>query len=341
MVAPIRMMVRSSTAPSSESCWVLEKRCTSSMNSTVCSPVWRRVCRAPAITSRTWATHGGQERRQLANRRPATPATSIASAVLPVPGGPYSSIEDTPPPSTSRRNGAPGPSRARCPTTSSRVRGRIRTASGARMSTTSDGALIGASRESSPPRRGSAVGSANSPCSTPDTLPSPGDVAGRTCAPAEHFQPVAIRTRSCGDESGASARPASRSRSPCGYAPPGRSQVAREPPNPLQRSPRVPRGLDPGLPAPTGSTHSAPHGGRIRGAGHRLPRRSAARRRLHPGVRPATGPAERAPSNSRSRRAPSRRGSGRATCLCRRSRRGDGRDRRDIPQGRSGSRTDH
>ena len=29
--------------------------------------------------------------------------------VLPVPGGPYSSIEDTPPPSTSRRSGVPWP----------------------------------------------------------------------------------------------------------------------------------------------------------------------------------------------------------------------------------------
>jgi hypothetical protein len=38
VVAAMRLTIRSSTADSRESCWVLEKRCTSSMNSTVRRP---------------------------------------------------------------------------------------------------------------------------------------------------------------------------------------------------------------------------------------------------------------------------------------------------------------
>ncbi len=52
--------------------------------------------------------------------------------VLPVPGGPHSSSDIGWSPSISRRSGEPGASRCCCPTSSSRVRGRIRTASGRR-----------------------------------------------------------------------------------------------------------------------------------------------------------------------------------------------------------------
>ena len=38
VVAATRSTTRFSTADSSASCWVLENRCTSSMNNTVCSP---------------------------------------------------------------------------------------------------------------------------------------------------------------------------------------------------------------------------------------------------------------------------------------------------------------
>ena len=39
VVAATRVTQRFSTLGSSASCWVLEKRCTSSTNSTVCAPV--------------------------------------------------------------------------------------------------------------------------------------------------------------------------------------------------------------------------------------------------------------------------------------------------------------
>jgi len=61
-------------------------------------------------------------------------ATSRASVVLPVPGGPQRIMETGRPPSTMVRNDAPGESRCSCPTTSSRVRGRILAASGAACS---------------------------------------------------------------------------------------------------------------------------------------------------------------------------------------------------------------
>lgn len=64
------------------------------------------------------------------NRRPVAIETRLASVVLPVPGGPYSSTDAGAAPSTSRRSGAPSRSRCCWPTTSSSVRGRIRTASG-------------------------------------------------------------------------------------------------------------------------------------------------------------------------------------------------------------------
>ena len=63
-------------------------------------------------------------------RRRVARLTTVASVVFPVPGGPHSSSAMGASSSTSRRSGLPSPSRCRCPTTSSRVRGRIRTASG-------------------------------------------------------------------------------------------------------------------------------------------------------------------------------------------------------------------
>ena len=68
-------------------------------------------------------------------RRSAAVATRCASVVLPVPGGPQMIAESgpaaPPEPSMSRRSGLPGRSTLVWPRTSSRVRGRIRTASGA------------------------------------------------------------------------------------------------------------------------------------------------------------------------------------------------------------------
>ena len=56
VVAATSVTQRFSTAGSSASCWVLEKRCTSSMNSTVSRPViplWRRAASTTARTSLT------------------------------------------------------------------------------------------------------------------------------------------------------------------------------------------------------------------------------------------------------------------------------------------------
>ncbi len=56
MVAATRVTQRFSTAGSSASCWVLENRCTSSMNSTVSRPDIPLCRRACSITARTSLT---------------------------------------------------------------------------------------------------------------------------------------------------------------------------------------------------------------------------------------------------------------------------------------------
>jgi len=131
VVAASSVIVRSSTAASSESCWVLENRCTSSMNSTVGAAPERRARRAVSITARTSFTPADSA-ESATNCRFAAEATRWAMVVLPVPGGPHRIVEiiapavdqlaQWPPPGP-----AGGPAR--------RVRpgwpGRIRTASGA------------------------------------------------------------------------------------------------------------------------------------------------------------------------------------------------------------------
>ena len=62
---------------------------------------------------------------------PVTEAIRRATVVLPVPGGPYRITEPSRSSSIVRRSGAPGPSRCSWPATSSSVRGRRRSASGA------------------------------------------------------------------------------------------------------------------------------------------------------------------------------------------------------------------
>ena len=129
VVAATSSTVRFSTAASRASCWVLEKRCTSSMKSTVRSP-WSRRRRAFSMTARTSLTP--EFRADSATKwRPDAAEISDAMVVLPVPGGPKRMTEESPRPSMSRCSGVPGPSTWSCPTTSARLRGRIRTASGA------------------------------------------------------------------------------------------------------------------------------------------------------------------------------------------------------------------
>ena len=146
VVAPTSSTTRSSTAASSASCCVREKRWISSMNSTVrrgSGAVSRR--RATSMTPRTSFTPAFSALR-ASNARPVACEMSRASVVLPVPGGPCSTTEAGAAPSTRRRSGAPGPSRWSWPTTSSRLAGRIRTASGA---ATPD---VGEGRSSTTPR---------------------------------------------------------------------------------------------------------------------------------------------------------------------------------------------
>ena len=86
VVAATSSTTRFSTAASNASCWVLENRCTSSMNSTVCSPC-AAARRAVSITARTSLTPADSA-DSASNRRPVACETSDASVVLPLPGGP-------------------------------------------------------------------------------------------------------------------------------------------------------------------------------------------------------------------------------------------------------------
>src|SRR5690606_30963584 len=88
--------------------------------------------------------------------------------VLPVPGGPHRISDIGASLSTSRRSGVSGPSKCRWPTTSSRVRGRIRTASGSRT------------------RRAPGSAAESNRLSTTPTLPSGAPYRRRTAVPGPH-----------------------------------------------------------------------------------------------------------------------------------------------------------
>ena len=131
VVAPTSTSRPSSTNGSSTSCCVRLKRCTSSRNRIVpwpCSPSRARARSATSRTSFTPAVTADSG----SNAFSVAPATSRAIVVLPVPGGPHSTTDDSRSDSMSTRSGLPGPSRCCWPTTSSSERGRSRAASGAR-----------------------------------------------------------------------------------------------------------------------------------------------------------------------------------------------------------------
>ena len=130
VVAPINVSTPDSTAGSKASCWLLLKRCTSSRNRMVPRSASANRRRAPSMTSRTSFTPAVTADSDT-NSRSVIDATTVARVVLPVPGGPHRTIEDRRSDSIRARSGAPGPSRCRCPTISSRRRGRIRAANGA------------------------------------------------------------------------------------------------------------------------------------------------------------------------------------------------------------------
>ena len=88
--------------------------------------------RARSATSRTSFTPA-LTAESVSNAFALTPATSRAIVVLPVPGGPQSTTDESRSDSIRTRSGLPGPSRCCWPTTSSSVRGRSRAASGARL----------------------------------------------------------------------------------------------------------------------------------------------------------------------------------------------------------------
>ena len=129
VVAPIRTMSPASTRGRNASCCALLKRWISSTNTMVRRPVRRRRSWAAAITSRislmpdSTALNGTKDASVRS-------AMSRASVVLPVPGGPQSNSDCRTSFSIARRSGAPGARIASCPTISSSVRGRMRSASG-------------------------------------------------------------------------------------------------------------------------------------------------------------------------------------------------------------------
>ena len=86
VVAATSNTTRFSTAASSASCCVLENRCTSSMNSTVCSPLMR-AWRALSTTARTSLTPAVSAER-ASKRRAVAREMREAKVVFPVPGGP-------------------------------------------------------------------------------------------------------------------------------------------------------------------------------------------------------------------------------------------------------------
>ena len=102
--------------------------------------------RAAAIVSRTSLTPAVTA-DSATKWRSVDDATTLASVVFPVPGGPHRMIDDSRSASIRARSGAPGPSRWGWPTISSSVRGRIRAASGAwaaSRSSSGDGGAAGA-----------------------------------------------------------------------------------------------------------------------------------------------------------------------------------------------------
>ena len=130
VVAPMSVTSPSSTACSTESCWPLLKRWISSMKRTVRTPFPPSRSFARAMTARTSSTRADTA-DSSSNAPPVRAATIRAMVVFPVPGGPNRIIDGDRSSSIARRSADPGPSTCCCPTRSSRVDGRSRTASGA------------------------------------------------------------------------------------------------------------------------------------------------------------------------------------------------------------------
>ena len=129
VVAPIRMIVPSSTWGRKASCWLLLKRWISSQ---------KRIVRRPLAASRSRASpmtpaNPGDALRHRGERHEggvAPSARSRARVVFPLPGGPQKMQLDSAPPSNIRPSARSGPRRCGWPRTSPRLRGLMRAASG-------------------------------------------------------------------------------------------------------------------------------------------------------------------------------------------------------------------
>ena len=129
-MAPTSTSTRSSTACSSASCWLRLKRWISSTNRMVRKPNADRRLSAASISRRRSETVPPMADTST-NVAFVVSAMTCASEVLPVPAGPNRMTELNWSCSMALRSHEPGPTASSWPTTSSSVRGRMRTAKGA------------------------------------------------------------------------------------------------------------------------------------------------------------------------------------------------------------------
>ena len=107
MVAPTRMTVPSSITGRKLSCWARLKRWISSTNSNV----WRPLVRRRRAVSNTFFRSATPEKIAdiCSKARLVSPARSLATVVLPVPGGPQKIIEPSVPEAIMRERAPSGP----------------------------------------------------------------------------------------------------------------------------------------------------------------------------------------------------------------------------------------
>ena len=129
VVAPTRTIVPSSMTGRKLSCCARLKRWISSTNSSVCRPLERR---SRAVSNTFFRSATPEKIAEICSKAsPVSPASSRATVVLPVPGGPQKIIEPSEPERIIRVSAPSAPVRCSWPTTSARFFGRSRSASGA------------------------------------------------------------------------------------------------------------------------------------------------------------------------------------------------------------------
>ncbi len=133
VVAPTRITVPSSMTGRKPSCWARLKRWISSTKSNV----WRPSIRRMRAASKTFFKSATPEKiaEICSKASPASPESSRATVVLPVPGGPQKIIEPSEPDAIMRASTPSSPVKCSWPVTSASVFGRSRSASGRRAST--------------------------------------------------------------------------------------------------------------------------------------------------------------------------------------------------------------